>query len=132
MEKIYFNSISYQNYLYKITFENIDMTNVLTMEKMFSDCSSLNYIKFININAHKLKSLEEMFFNSGLINASFINFFSPNLESVRRMFMNCNNLNYIKLENILENISVSKLITMEEMFSNYNNLKILVYITLHF
>ena len=119
MEKIYNNSRSYDN-LNNITFENIDMTNVLTMEKMFSDCRSLKYIKFINIKAYKLKSLEEMFFNSGLIDALFFNFNSPNLESVRRMFMKCQNLKNVKLENILENVSISKLRTMEEMFSNCN------------
>ena len=107
---------------YKI--ENINFIELETMEKMFYNFS-VNQIIFKNIQAPKISSMAEMFSNClTLREVIFENFEAPNLSNISRMFSNSNiyNYHYIKLDGILVNINVSKLITMEEMFANCNNL----------
>lgn len=60
--------------------------------------------------------------SENLIKVNFTNFSATNLQNTERMFYNCRNLNFLKLEGLLQNIKISKLVTMKEMFSNFSPL----------
>lgn len=70
--------------------ENINTTDILNLEKMFADCSSLTSIK--GLNDIQASSTREMFANcSSLTSIEGLNGIKP--SSTRAMFYNCSSLN---------------------------------------
>ena len=124
-ENIDFNELTSLNEMFNnslinnIELINLNFKKLTSLEKAFSNINSLKTIQLTNITASELISMEEMFSNcSNLENATFINFEANNLRNLKKMFDYCSILRYIKLDGILENINISKIETMENMFNN--------------
>ena len=135
------------NYIKKINFHNLNMSEIKTMNKMFIDCEYLTTVIFGNINAPKLKDVSSLFENcEKLTSIEFNNFFKAFfLENMSKMFKNCISLNKIdfskfntkvvndmsemfsnceKLETVdFSNMIVSQTFTMEKIFENCDKLK---------
>ena len=105
---------------FNISFENINIENVITMDKMFLNFTNLENVNFININATNLYSMNDMFNGcSQLSQVIFDNFNAPNLSEIERMFYE-SGIVYIKLGGILENVNISKLKSMKSMLQRIN------------
>ena len=99
--------------------ENIFFEELTSMENLFGSNSPLcakRNIELINITAPKLITMEKMFIQSTFDNIIFENFKAHNLAKTNRMFESYVINENIKLEGILENINVSKITSIEEIF----------------
>ena len=111
------------NVILNISLNNIDISNVETMNEMFKKCNNLANINFINIKAYKVKKKKEMFYSCNqLENAIFTNFEAPDLATLESMFYDCTKIKNIELDGILTNINTSKIESLKSMFYNCKEL----------
>ena len=85
----------------KITFENVDSSDVTDMSGMFYNLSSLKDVIGLNkLNTSNVLYMDNMFYgNSSLTSIDLSGMGSDNLVAIGGMFYNCNNLKTIIMKN---------------------------------
>ena len=72
--------------------------NILSLEALFYDCSSLEFVDMSNLNFEKVENMDEMFYFCESLKAiKFPNSTTPNLRYMSKMFCGCRNLTSIDL-----------------------------------
>ena len=129
---------------------NLDTSNVVTMESMFLDCKELTYLNLYNFNTSKVTNFNAMFgFCNKLENIYGLeNFDTRNITKMESIFNSCNSLKYLDLSNFdmsnvtsldylfkecfklkqikgLKKFNTSKVINMTGVFLNCKKLKFL-------
>ena len=103
--------------------KDLNIPKCLTKEKMFVS-SYIQEVNFENINSENLQTMKELFIPNDkwgwhpLKKVYFTNFSAPNLQSTERMFYKIYTFKFLKLDGVIQNIKISKLVTMKEMFSH--------------
>ena len=106
----------------QITFNNIDTSNVTSMNSMFHNCGSLSLLDLSKFNTSKATDMVSMF--SYCVNLSSIKLSSLNTENVTNMtgmFAECYQLASLDLSNF----NTSKVTDMSYMFGNCKKLSII-------
>ena len=99
----------------------INTINVTNMKKMFFNCSSLTYIDLSSFNTQNVKDMSFMFYNCcELTEIDISNWDFRSATKVNNMFHNCSSLKTIIFE---ERMNSSKIIDMQFMFTNCENLE---------
>ena len=93
-----FNNITYLKSLY--FFSDINTENIITMEKMFNNCTSLTSIHFSNLNTLCAEDMDEMFFGcSSLTSLNLSSFITSGVHYMLSTFANCSKLNILDISN---------------------------------
>ena len=93
----------------------LNTSNIIDMNYMFYNCSSLKLIDFSNFDTSKVSKMQYMFYNCySLISVGLSKFDTLNVEAMHFMFFNCSSLTSINLYNF----KTSKVEDMNSMFYN--------------
>ena len=102
--------------------ENLNTSNVTTMQSMFYSCSSLTSLDVSHFDTSKVTSMRNMFNScSSLISLDLSGFDTSNVTTMYAMFSECNNLTSLDVSNF----NISKVTNMYAMFNECTNLKTL-------
>ena len=97
----------------------IDTSNVISVGRMFENCSSLKYLDLSNFSTSKVTYIDSMFYGcSNLTNLDLSNFNTSNVTSMEAMFIGCSNLTTLNLSSF----DTSKVTDMGQMFNNSSKL----------
>ena len=110
-----------------IILENINAQSLQTMKSIFLDVPSLQSVHLTNLNAPNLIEIEKLLCNcysNPNLELTFENVNISNISTMKEMFMECYRLS--KIEYI--NFDASNLLSMEKMFYNCQNLKNVTFI----
>ncbi len=118
----FFSSLYDDNmeYLISIDLSNFNTSSVTTMESMFFESISLEYIDFSNINTSSTTTMESMFYGCiSLKSIDLSNFDTSSVTHMGSMFYNCDSLKSLNLSNF----NISSVLYMGAMFSDCSSLK---------
>ena len=106
----------------KVSFNNLNMSDVKSMESTFSGCSNLEEINFEGISTNKLTKMENTFENCTnikQINLSPLN--TTNLKEMDTIFSGCNKLETIDLSSFknIKNKIFYGITTIKNIIANY-------------
>ena len=97
----------------------LDTKNIISMNGMFSNCTSLTSLNLSSFNTSNVTEMNYMFRECGsLTSLDLSNFDTSKVTSMREMFSRCSSLTSLDLSSF----NTSKVIGMNEMFSNCNRL----------
>ena len=100
--------------------QHLNTSEVLVMEEMFSNCTSLKSLDVSFFDTSKTVFMDDMFNGcSSLTNLDVSHFNTPNVKNMTRMFRGCSSL--ICLD--VSNFDTSKTESVSSMFYGCNNLK---------
>ena len=98
---------------------NIDTSNVVSSQSMFSTCSSLTYLDLSNFITNNITTMAGMFHTcSNLTTLVLTSFKTSNVTNMYNMFNNCSKLTNLNLSSF----DNSKLTDMYNMFYNCTNI----------
>ena len=98
---------------------NIDTSNVVSSQSMFSTCSSLTYLDLSNFITSNITTMAGMFHTcSKLTNLVLTSFKTSNVTTMYNMFNNCSKLTNLNLTSF----DSRKLTEMYDMFYNCTNI----------
>ena len=97
----------------------LNTSNVIYMESMFSDCSSLTSLNLNSFNTENVTNMNNMFFGcSSLTSLDLSNFKTDNVTDMGGLFMECTNLSNLDLSGF----NTNQVTNMVAMFYNCPNL----------
>ena len=128
---LYSPSISFQDCkpLESIIFpQNLDMSKVTSLSKIFSGCSSLTSLDLSSWNTSEVTNMSEMFSScSSLTSLDLSNFDTSNVVGMRGMFSGCSSLTSLDLSNFdVSNIGSNQandFNSLESMFTSSSSLQ---------
>lgn len=104
----------------EIQFNNIDTSQVTTMDNMFRECPNLTSLDLSNFDTSKVTNMNAMFSGcSNLTSLDLSSFDTSNVKDMSAMFSECKNLKELDLSNF----NTSNVTTMGFMFEKCLNLK---------
>ena len=101
--------------------DNFNTSNATNMTAMFRGCNNLTELDLRMFDTSNVKSMYNMFAESGIKNVNLSSFVTHNLDGggMQRMFLNCT-----KLENLdLSSFDTSSITTFEKIFYHCTSLK---------
>ena len=111
--------------LTSLDLSSFNTSNVTNMEAMFQNCSSLTSLDISNFDTSKVTNMSCMFYNcSSLMSVDLSNFDTSKVTDISYMFFYCSSLTSLDLSSF----NTSNITNMEAMFQNCSSLKD-VYIT---
>lgn len=97
----------------------LNTSNVIYMESMFSDCSSLTSLNINSFNTENVTNMNNMFFGcSSLTSLDLSNFKTDNVTDMGGLFMECTNLSNLDLSGF----NTNQVTNMVAMFYHCSNL----------
>ena len=115
MNSMFYNCSS----LTDINLLNFDTKNVIDMSWMFSGCSSLKHLNLSNFNTENVTNMNSMFYNcSNLISLDISNFCTNQVKFMNSMFYNCSSLTSLNISHF----NTNNVIDMFSMFCNCSSL----------
>ena len=121
-DKIYPTNTSCWFYNYTgttLNLDNLDTSNVMYMERMFSGCSSLTSLDVSNFNTNKVESMYYMFQGcSSLTSLNVSHFDTSNVMYMQSMFSGCSSLTSLDVSNF----NTNKVESMSYMFNSCSSL----------
>ena len=100
----------------------LDTTNVVSMERMFNECSELIKIDISSFNTENVTNMQMMFKNCGSLQELKIgSIHTENVTNMQHMFAFCSDLKELDVTNL----NTSQVIDMSGLFRNCSNLRIL-------
>ena len=99
---------------------HLDTSFITDLGSLFSGCSSLQYIDFLNFDTSKVTNMESMFSGCSQIKSIDLSYFNTSsVTDMTKMFSDCKSLKVLDISNFdMENVTKS-----ESMFSGVSNLK---------
>ena len=99
--------------------ENLDTSEVTTMQEMFYNCSNLSEVDVSNFNTSKVTDIQALFKACGnLASLDISNFDTSSVITMRELFRDCSNLASLNINNL----DTSKVTDMYFMFSGCKKL----------
>ena len=93
----------------------LNTSNVTTMDRMFSNCTSSTLLDLSNFNTSNVTNMSQMFYScTNLISLDVSNWDTSNVNDMQTMFMWCSKLTELDLSNW----DTSEVTAMSSMFSN--------------
>ena len=103
----------------EIDVSEFDTSNVLNMQYMFRECSSLTSLDVSNFNTANVTTMEGMFWNcTSLTNLDISNFDTSKVTSMRYMFAGCSKLTSLDISSF----DTSKVTNMQSIFAGCSSL----------
>ena len=115
-----------------ISFDNINSSKVISMQKMFQNCFNIKNLDLSNFNTSNVTNMSQMFYAcKELEEVNVSSFNTSNVTSMYQMFTNNEKLKKLNLDNF----DTSKVVSMQRMFyydykltelniSNFNTSKV--------
>ncbi|EKJ3581682.1 BspA family leucine-rich repeat surface protein, partial [Enterococcus faecalis] len=103
----------------KITFNNFDTSQVISMHAMFRGCSGLTKLDLSSLNTNKVSNMYAMFYEcSNLVELNLNNINTSQVTTMRDMFRGCSSLKNLNLSGF----DISKVRNMYAMFYGCSSL----------
>ena len=103
----------------EIQFNNVDTSNVMYMELMFRDCSSLTFLDLSSFDTSSVADMQAMFYGcTNLTSLNLSSFDTSNVRDMGNMFYGCSSMTSLDLSSF----NTSKVSAMSGMFWDCSNL----------
>ena len=110
----------FESRLISIDFKNVDTSNVITMQSMFSECRVLTSLDLTTFDTSKVFNMNNMFYGcSSLEDVQLNNFNTSNVTDMASMFTGCSSLKSLDVSNF----DTTNVKDMNNMFAGCSSLK---------